>query len=416
MGAVTMHGLGAGRVGSPFIWLAFFWLLLAQTAAAALPVQGGVFTNLTGSRERLISYRQQERFWITSDGIRHLLINRGADYGDGLHLMRRSAGLTQWRSEFSLPGGDRTSTADGVLLNGHLHLVYSDAAGAIRYARADYDEQTGQWQPLQTSSVYDGGAGVARAPTLAIDAEGRVWVAFTVAMTANDINVIRVVHSLAPLQAWQDTGRHWGAANTAQGKAGRLINSAGQIGLIYTDIEESEAGVMVSLRWSLLLELATNSWADELIDETPISDKDPFGTHFSALTDEAGNLHLVWPIGGRLRYFRYDAAGERWNYRRWLLALPTKTAYAQLARHLDGRLYVIFNLKSMLMVMLSRDGGFVFEPQVLLVHPMASFVDWSRPRVESPAVFADKLDILQQVHLGEEDGGFETLFAFELAP
>lgn len=393
------------------------WLVLLPGPASGLSsVISGEFTEIVGTRERLISYRHQERFWIGADGTRYLLVNQGGDVGTGLQLLRRAAQGKQWQQIEGLPGTDRTSTGDGLLVNGNLHLVFSDAAGAIRYARAEYDAASGEWLPPQVAQVYGGGEGKARAPTLAIDAAGRVWCAFTVESTLGRINRIRVFHSLMPLQEWHDSGHSWGAFNRQEAKAARLVITGGSVGLIYTDARANFLGQVVSLRWSRLLDAAAGLWSDELIKRSRLKDKDPYGSHFSALVDDAGNIHLVWPIDGRPRYFRYDAAGERWNYSSWLSPVSLRTAYVQLTRQLDGRLFAIFNVGDQLLVRESRDGGFSFEPLARLIHPTAPFLDWSRPRVEAPSVFGSRLDVLQQVHIGPEEGGVESLYAFELAP
>ncbi|WP_267927874.1 hypothetical protein [Desulfolithobacter dissulfuricans] len=392
-----------------------YLLLGSADTVLSLQILSGTFTNITSTAEGMISLRQQEHLQVTADGIRHLLVNTGSDCApESLVLMSAPREATQWRVSFSLRDTDQASSGDILLENNRLHIVYRDLYGAIIYAETTYDNQAGTWAPVQTR-VVTGGGERARAPTLAVDSNGRVYVAYTV---VDFVVTIHMAYSDDPLDVWYDSGFSWGSENSLGAKSARMIVSGEKIGLIYTDVRFWLGRLQNMMKWSLLEgnDPATGSWSDTIISFGTTDDHDPFGSHFSAVTNGSGNVYLVWAVDRSIRYFRYNGTTGEWS------SVPIfgnsfRTAYLQISRHVDGRLYTIFNVGSYLVVMESADDGKSFSFHSFCWHSIQWWQDWSNPRMETPSVFFDQLSILQQV--GIQDPALpevQVLFQYQMVP
>lgn len=401
--------------------LVTFYCLALPIPAAAISLVNGDFTGISSSADGMISFRHQERYWVSTDGAQHLLVNLGADQEpSSLVLMTRPPDSNSWQVAFVLPNTNQTSSADSLQGNNQLRIVYSDAEGGIRFALANYDIGSGQWQAPTVSQVYDGTNNVGRGPTLVFDGDGVAYVAFTATERAitGRIN-IRLYSRQAPLDDWQDTGKRWGHLNIAAGKSARLVATSDGIGLIYTDQFRNASGtVSSSLNWSVPADAGSvgGAWVDQEIHHLIYDGRDPFGSHFNVVGDKLGNLYLVWAISKKVRYFRYQGSSRAWNYSDWLLPYSHRAAYVQITRHSDGRLYAVFNFGAYLVVMESLDNGFVFDLKALLWHPNRLNQDWTHPRVETPQLFSGTLNILQQVAVGSSSNVDQTLYQYGLNP
>ncbi|WP_456385387.1 hypothetical protein [Desulfolithobacter sp.] len=400
-----------------FAVVAVLTYLLLGSADTVLSRQflTGTFTNIASTAEGMISLRQQEHLQITADGKQHLLVNTGSDCAPkSLVLMSAPRGATQWRVSFSLRDTDQTSSGDIFLENNRLHIAYRDLYGAIIYAETIYDDQAGTWGPVQTR-VVTGAGERSRAPTLAVDVNGRVYVAYTVV----DFTVtIHMAYSDDPLNVWYYSGYSWGSENSLGAKSARMIVSGEKIGLVYTDVRFLEGRIQNMMKWSSLEgnDPATGLWSDRIISFGAADDRDPFGSHFSVVTNGSGNIYLVWAVDRTIRFFRYSNSTDEWSSVP-VLGNSFRTAYLQISRHVDGRLYTIFNVGSYLVVMESTDEGRSFSFHSFCWHGLQWWQDWSNPRMETPSVFFDQLSILQQVEIrGSSSSNLQVLFQYQLIP
>ncbi len=400
----------------PFNKLIHGTILLVLLSVLYCPVQtfADEVSNITSTIERIISYRNQEHMWSTSDGVSHILINRGEKFRNKhLHLLQNVGTPKDWQPVLSFPGSDNASTSDGFLVNDILHVVYSTASGGIRYSRSSYQNNKGVWNnEALTAVTTENPAFAASIPTVAIDDRGILWCSSTIQEIESGLTFIKVMYSL-------DNGMTWLSISNLQSgetefqKASRMVAMQGKIGMISTGLVLRDAEIVSVGRWFYLSTQAPLDveWEKDIIWETPhISGSDPFGTHFNALVNPDFNLlHLVTIQEGKVLYCRYDGFNEQWDDQRTLTS-PAKTAYTQLTRSLDGKLLITYNILTNIAILESSDNGDSFVSQYYLTHPNSPFADFSNPRIECPSVIDNSLTILQQVNLLQS----ERLFQFDI--
>lgn len=242
----------------------FMGLLVYPTASNAEIITQG-FTNLTGTAERMISYRHQERFFITDDGTQHLMLNLGdreSESKGALALMTKQAGQTDWEEAVDLNCSNNESTADMVLENNRLHIVYS-CNKEIWYSRLSYDALTSTWWNLKKKRIFRSLTQTPSAPTIAITSDQKLHVVFTRA-TLNKVVQLVSYSSNNPLFRWTSNGT-FGTENKRPGKAGRLLNIGEGIALIYTDVSDVSGAARSTLNFTQLAE--NDAWSDPVVLE-----------------------------------------------------------------------------------------------------------------------------------------------------
>lgn len=373
------------------------FLCLALSAQAAPAVIASSTTTLWGTADRMISYRQQDHMWHTSDGATHVLINRGARaYGRSLSLNSSFDGGSTWTSAVAtFPFTGTTTTSDGYIVNDDLHIAYSGQAGDIRYAHLHYDSADGSWTVLSTQIVYASAGEVALTPALAADALGRIWLAFTSQNTATSNYSIKMVRKDLGAQTWVDTGFTFGEVdNLSNERSARPIATPTGMGLVYT-VHQNTFWAKRNNGWSV-----DQPWARKFVYANKVDDKDPYGSHYSVVADAAGNLHMAMVDGGKLIYAKFDADTQAWATR--TLTRDIKATYVQALVAL-GNIVLITNNLTRLRVYQSSDGGTTFSNTHALTHPAGSAtVSYDNPRVEAPAIASSPFPVLQQYVNGSQ--------------
>lgn len=374
-------------------------MFTVTSVAHAVSIIEGL-TNITGTAERMISYRHQERFLITDDGTQHLLANLGNRESENryaLALMVKESGSFGWEEVVDLECSDHESTADLLIQNEYLHIVYS-CGKELWYSRLSYDPFLATWWNLKKRRIFKSFTQTPSAPTLVIDKDQAFHVVFTLRNLNFNVELVGLSTD-APLRSWDVSG-NWGSHNKRPAKAGRLLSLDMGIALIYTDVV-TDGGVNGDEPQSTLNfthKGPEGSWSTPIVLETTEAGfHDPYGSHYSASVDAQGNIHLIWPVEKQLKYYRYDHGSEQWSMS-YVLENPHKSVYSQVALHTDGRVFLIFNTGNQLQVIESNDDGLTFNHTVFLIHPILKpLYDWSQPRVETPAVIFDRLPVLQQL-------------------
>lgn len=396
----------------PVLFSSMFFLAPAVHAVSI--IEG--LTTITGTAERMISYRHQERFVFTDDGSQHLLVNLGnrdSENRAALALMVKESGDLGWKEAIDLECSNHESTADLVIHDNYLHIVHS-CGKELWYSRLTYDPHLFTWWNLKKRRIFKSFTQTPSAPTLAIDSDQTFYVAFTLTGRTNKVQ-LSGLSSEKPLRSWEKTVV-WGNKNKRPAKAGRLLALDNGIALIYTDVVTGD-----DAQSTLNFTRATSEgeWSlPVVLESTSAGFHDPYGSHYSASVDQQGNIHLIWPVDKQLKYYRYDATTEEWSSS-YVLESPHNAVYSQVSLHTDGRIFLIFNVGEHLQVIESNDYGLNYMNTVLLTHPyLGESYDWAQPRVETPALFSDRLPVLQQlstVPTAELDS-VERLYLFSVEP
>jgi hypothetical protein len=398
--------------------LVAIWVTPAGAADAALPRRPPTIlattTDLTGTAERMISYRHQEHMWQTADGALHLVLNRGAlQPGPGLSLFSSFDGGSTWSFMQNFANTDDDATADGVLQGDDLSLVYPTVDGAIAFAELHYNSVVRSWSLTGAATAFWSSQFAGLNPALAVDSTGTIWCAFVARERANwrkDTN-IRMVNRVSGGPFWTDTGLVFGPTDDQSiERSARPVRTANGMGMVY------------SVRGSTFWATRTNGMPDNVpwststiyVSSYPTSPKsDPYASHFSVATDASGTIHMVVADNYQVLYFRYSGAGS-WTPVVMLDTGSKKAGYPQIGV-VNGKLAVAFSLhqgdKSLLLV--SADNGITFSTVAQLVHPAASGgVTYGTARVEIPTRATGTLAVLQQY----EDNGLQRLMLFTVPP
>lgn len=377
-------------------------LVLGMAAAAcafAAPVSiPSAPTTLTSTAERMISYRQQDHMWQTSDGATHVFINRGqrADTRS-LSLNSTFDGGATWVSNVAaLESTDSNTTSDGYLDNDTLNVTYSGQAGDIRFAQFRYDPVGKTWSLLKTKIVFASSGAIALTPAMAADGMGRLWLAFTNQDLATPPNYsIRLMRKDPDSESWVDTGFVFGPVdNVSNERSARPVATSQGIGMVYT-VHEKNYWAQRDNRW------AVNAvWPRSLIYTSQFPDNDPYGSHYSVVADAQKNLHMASVDGGKVVYSRFLNATQAWTTRPPLTS-DIKATYIQTLFSLDN-LVIISNSDSVLRVFQSSNGGDSFSATHTLTHPVAtSTIKYNNPRMEAPAQSSSPIPVLQQYTDGQ---------------
>lgn len=385
-------------------WLGLSAVLMLALQAFAAPVSvPATPTSMTSTAVRMVSYRHQDHMWQTPDGATHALVNTG-NQPDGKALRMHTSldnGVT-WTPGIALTSSTENSTSDGFIVGNQLFATYQTAAGAIAFVRLTYDPvmqvwlQTGQEVAFQSSAVF----GVN--PSLARDALGRFWLAFTAMDKASGQYSIRML-SRVNGTGWADTGLQFGVADSVSiERSARPVATRNGMGLVYT--------VHQTTFWAFRAnDAALNApWPAETVYVRKSPETDPFSSHFSLVADKDFNLHMVMVDDGRALYFRQPAGAGHWKM--ITVTEPASTVYAQMVIS-GSRLLMIANHKSLLRVFESLDQGTTWANTLLLTHAYPTpTTDYQRPRVEAPAHAGNPVPVLQQY----VEDGVQRLMSFQV--
>lgn len=385
----------SGQTRRTLPWRGLAAVVLACAAAVPSAAQvvriEGVPTNLSSTADRMISYRAQDHMWLTSDGVVHALINRGARSGQrSLVLFSSIDGGATWAdSGVSLPSSSGSSTSDGFLVGDRLSITYDARDGAIHYATMQYDSVTKQWSLSTPEVVFRSDAANGLTPAMAADEFGRIWLSFTHQDRATNQFSIKMMLKPSPDVAWTDTGFVFGPVDDLTNeRCGRPVVTSKGVGMVYSVREE--------MFWAERNNFWPTSaaWLGRRIDTKANPLVDPYGCHFSVVTDADWNLHVLSVDGGAVVYSRYLAAEKDWSTR--TLTGSVKATYLQ-ATMAQGNLVVISNTYSYLSVFQSSDGGETFVRTHMLTHPApVNGAVYNRPRVETAAQSTSPITVLQQ--------------------
>ena len=363
----------------------------ASLAASESVVLNPSSTNLSSTADRMISYRFQERMWQTADGAYHVIINRGALSPAGSLVLNSSQdGGVTWVAAATIANTNGTSTLDGFLSGNKLVMAFSTSSGGISFATFDYNPTTKKWTRRRTDVVYTDPSQLALNPAIALDATGALWCAYVTQDRATADCGIHMAQRPAGSMVWSDTGLTFGLVDAAGiERSARPWPIPGGMGLLYTVYEK--------IFWATRQDGAPSGdpWnTTTIFTSLPPFDPDPYGGHFSIVTDAAGNMHMVTPDDGRALYFRYSALTQAWEAPRTVQG-AVGVGYVQMAV-VDGRLMMIANSVTRGEVYQSADFGVNWVNSHSLVHPAPSgTIAYSPPRLEMASSSTGPAPVLQ---------------------
>lgn len=398
--------------------ISFFLLCLWSTqitlaVADTVPIQGSV-TMLESDAERMISYRHEEHMWQTSDGATHVLINRGSLFLSTASLQLYSSfdNGNSWIVTSYLNNTDASSTADGVLMDNNLGLVYSTADGSILYTSLTYDSLLQSWSFNKTEVVFASDKFTALNPAITIDAKKTIWCAFVNINNINqDANIKLSQRQLG--KTWKDTGLIFGVTDNFTkygGRSTRPVITSNGVGMVYTVHENMFWAYRINT-WPL-----TTPWVTQpLYTNTLPYDTDPYNSHFSIAADSAKNLHMATVDNGELKYLRFINKTQTWDPVR-TLSKDVSATYPQVtvADTMTERntLAIFVNSFAAVTVLQSKDAGNTFVLTNTLTHDLSSDsnMDYTNPRIETPGKSTNPIPVFQQF----VDGSIQRLMYFEV--
>ncbi len=350
-------------------------------------------SNISGTVERMISYRNQNHMWQTSDGATHALVNVGNQpNGTSLRMHTSVDNGVSWVGSVELPVTDFTSTSDGFLQGNNLFVTYSTTSGGVAFSQLRYDPATTTWTLGATEIAFQSDTLVASNPTVARDAQGRHWAAFTTQDAANNSSIKMVLRSTnAP--GWVDTGFVFGPTDNLSldktERGARVVTVAGGVGLVYT-VRQDVFWAKRQNSWPV-----TQPWARSQAYADKGVDNDPYGSHFSVTVDEQSNVHMAMVDGGQMLYLRLANGAQTWT--RKVLTAPVRAAYVQILTS-GGTLMLVGNDKTTAVVFQSTNGGSTWAKTHLLLHPPSDGIsNYDNPRMELPGNNpASPVPVLQQ--------------------
>ncbi len=235
---------------------------------------------------------QQRLFRIDSGPHTGRLVTAVATTSSTIELRYADPPYTAWSTPLSVA----TDAADGSFdcaldSSGDLHVVYTEATTFNLVTRRLLFDQ-GQWSVGSKVTIFTGAPSYD--PSLAIDADHRLWVSFSLFTAPN-----RVIH----VKSSSDSGATWGTSpadtgfaltTPAQILASKLLCTARTIHVIY-----AKAGESIAFR---SLPGISGSWSDEFIIA---SDSTGFDKNFDAAVSPDGLLAVVFN-DSQLRYREFD--------------------------------------------------------------------------------------------------------------
>ena len=380
----------------------------------------GELTQISSRYEGIISSRHQDHAWITPDAVNHIMVKDDAQ-PNSLTIYTDLEGSNNWQPTASLPDTGQRASSDGVLFGDTLSLAYSASDGGIYFRQLRYDPSNHTWQSLQSSLIFQNVELAAQRPTLAIDANNDLWATFTT-QDAQGEGSTKLLYSDSAGQSWSevalDLGKTPPDSRGSSRRSSKVVASNDGLTIIYTDGN--------SLNYAASSNpLAIDSWKQGPLFDYADAQKDPDGTHFSVVVDQAANLHIATNDGNqRLLYLKYDRQQERWQSPRRLTDFSS-AAYMQVSVSQKGSILISYDARltpnnpanpteknpQYLEVIESLDGGQTFSLNSRLLY--RPDLEKGNPRVETPAYIRDTLPIFQQV--ANADDSLQGLAYFQVS-
>jgi hypothetical protein len=364
-------------------------------------------TSITSTTKRMISYRDQQHSWQTSDGGIHLMVNSGTlPANDSLTLYSSFDGGNTWVPKLSLPHTDGFSTSDGMLTatgtGATLQLVYGTAAntGNIIYAIATYDASTQTWTLTSTQTAFSAKAVTGSDPAFAVDSNGGLWCGFTAENIQSQEYQIDMLYLAAKSTNWVNTGLVFGTTDDSSQHAARPVPFTGGVGMIYQSDE--------TMYWSYRMSTSAIEapWESSVLYVgLPSNNADPYDSHFSVVADASNDLFLGFAGNSQLLYLKYTSSTATWAPIQALTTSKAKSAYMK-ASIAGGNIVMIANDLSSLEVFQSTNDGDTFQLTQALVHPTggSGTDDYQNPRVEMPSYATSPMPVWQQFYYGSTQG------------
>jgi hypothetical protein len=373
-------------------------------------------TSITSTADRMISYRNQQHSWQTSDGAVHVMVNQGSlPTGNSVALYTSVDGGMTWNQQFTLANTDAFSVSDGMVgtVNGvqTLFLVYAtaQATGTILYTSAAYNAASQSWTLASTTqTAYSAPNTVASNPAFASDSAGNYWCAYTVEnltlQTYQEMLSYRAVKSVT----WTaiPTLIFGGPDNSMQHSA-RPVPYNNGVGMIY------QSGPTMYWAYRQTGTPIATPWVTSILyTGLPPQSEDPYDSHYSVISDAANDLHLAFVANQQLLYLRYLSSPGTWGPVRALTANTISAAYPQ-AILAGGNLVIMVNDQQSIEVQQSTNNGNSFTLTQALVHatpPPGSSLYYGNPRVEAPGRSTSPIPTFQQF----VNGPIQGLMFFEV--
>jgi hypothetical protein len=383
--------------------------VFAQGALAQVTDIYPTTTSITSTADRMISYRNQQHSWQTSDGAVHVMVNQGSlPTGNSLALYSSFDGGATWNQMFALANTDAFSVSDGMLavVNGTttLFLVYATAqtTGTILYTSAAYNSASQSWTlSPATQTAFSAPNMLASNPAFAADSAGNYWCAYTVenltSQTYQEMMSYRPVKSTA----WTLTSLVFGGPDTGLQHSARPVSYNNGIAMIY------ESGQTMYWAYRLNGSAINAPWVTStLYTNLPPYAEDPYDTHYSIIADAANDLHLAFVANQQLLYMRYLSSTGAWGPARPLTANTINAAYPQVILA-DGNVLIMVNNQQSIEVQQSTNNGNTFTLTQVLMHaqpPPGSSLYYGNPRVEAPGRSTSPIPTFQQFVNGPIQG------------
>jgi hypothetical protein len=400
------------RAATPFfpVTIRACGLAMAFIASCIPPAAGqgtvtfGELTSLSSDSEGMLSNRFQKHSWFTSDGRFHVAI-RAQEAKPSLQLLRaRDESLVSFDRQYDFQDSGTSSTSDGVLINGHLFLVYDTASDAIAFVDLEYSPEAGSWELRRSSIIYRDEKKVFTPvrPTIGVEPGGRMW-AGCVLESGGSFSLksgFAVFFSDDGGASWLPSDAGLPPPIATQERSLRLIAGEGAVYALYSD--RRAFGVSVRPNDGD----GTSGWNHRGLFFNPRKVDpemvDRHGAHFSATVDASGDLHFASNAGDyRGVYLRYNWRGDIWSPVRAFdsVGARMRAGYMQIATDGIGRLLLVFsarkNQTSCAVAFESLDNGDTWTESGLLT--MQWRAKTGNARLEMPELLSAAHPILQQV-------------------
>lgn len=388
--------------------------MLIDARADHVAVINGDLTPIATSIQGATSNRYQEHMWMTDDGGVHLLIAGLDDSVSGLRILSTHDAGTSWMTTLQLAETQERPKADALFQDGELHLVYPGVAGELMYARFVRSSH-GQWQQQVQHRLFDAHeTHLAQRPTLTLDQNGHVWVAFTQTDLATGQIVMRV-GVLNESGRFRLIERVFGTANHSERKSARIHALNAGLVLIYTDgPDDTQAFYTLNISYCASVQDHA-SWIDQALLTYPEHDgfKDRYGAHFNALIDNISQVQIVTTSEGTLLHVRWHTSNPAAPV---LQRLGNSNPYVQIAHSSDGTLYIAGcfdpgHYKDVVKLLRSADGGASFVPERYLVYEPE--INLGKARIEMPLqinLTSGQLPLVRQIERPDGLYGFVAFF------
>jgi hypothetical protein len=384
-------------------WVVAACSILGVPQASALESIYGAVTSITSVADRMISYRNQQHSWQTSDGALHIMVNLGTvSSGASLAVYTTLDGGNTWTQTISLPNTDQFSTSDGALstTNGvtQLQLAYATAqsSGQILFVTATYNSATGTWKLQAPQTVFAAAGYAGSNPAIAADSTGTIWCGYIAEAMATAHYGIQMSYRPAQASTWSSTGLVFGAVDGNMQKSVRPVPYAGGAAMVYQD----DSNMYFAYRentWT-----PRTPWATTLLfTDLPPPSQDPYDTHYSIINDAELNLYMGFIGAGQQLYFsKYTSSAGNWSVPLDVLKKPVQPAYPEVTIS-GGNVVLMVNDLNSVVVFQSNNAGQTFVPLQALRHPVAtSGYDYNNPRIEVPKPATNPMPVWQQFVYG----------------